>query len=42
MLIKWRAKRGSGATYSVLYDALRDERAGQTKLAQQYCCLKRS
>ena len=41
MLIKWRAKHGSGATYSVLYDALRDERTGQTELAQGYCCLKK-
>ena len=39
MLLKWRAKYGSEATYRVLYDALCDECVGQTELAQKYCCL---
>ena len=42
MLIKWRAKCGLRATYSVLYDALCDERVDQTELAQGYCCLRKS
>ena len=39
MLLQWRAKYGSEATYRVLYDALCDECVGQTELAQKYCCL---
>lgn len=38
MLLKWRAKCGSGATFRVLYDALCDERVDQMELAQKYCC----
>lgn len=38
MLLQWRAKCGSGATYRVLYDALCDELVGQRDLAQKYCC----
>ena len=39
MLLQWRAKYGSGATFRVLYDALCDECVGQTELAEKYCCL---
>lgn len=38
MLLQWRAKYGSGATFRVLYDALCDERVNQMALAQKYCC----
>ena len=38
MLLRWRAKYGSGATFKILYDALCDERVDQMELAQKYCC----
>ena len=38
MLLQWRAKYGSWATFRVLYDALCDEYVGETEFAQKYCC----
>ena len=37
MLLKWKAKCGFGATYRVLYHAMRGERVDQTELAERFC-----
>ena len=39
MLLQWKAKYGSRATYRALYDALCHECVGQMELAEKYCCL---
>ena len=40
MLIAWKQKVGSEATYKVLYDTLRHELVECKDLAEQYCCDK--
>ena len=41
MLMAWKQKKGSEATYKVLYDALCDELVECKFLAEQYCCNKK-
>lgn len=36
LLISWKEREASAATYSVLHEALSD--VGRTDLAQQFCC----
>ena len=38
MLMNWRQKEGSNATYKVLYDALCDKKVQCKLLAEQFCC----
>ena len=38
MLLAWKQRDGSGATYSVLHKALCDERLNRRDLAQKFCC----
>ena len=38
MLIAWKERKGSAATYQVLYDALCHELVNRVDLAQQFCC----
>ena len=38
MLMDWKEKVGSGATYKVLYDALCHELVECKLLAERYCC----
>ena len=37
MLLRWKEKRGAGATYKVLYEALCHEYVDRKDLAQQFC-----
>ena len=37
MLLKWKAKNGSGATYKVLYEALCRKYVDRKDLAAQFC-----
>ena len=37
MLLAWKRKEGSGATYQVLYDALCHELVNCKELAEKYC-----
>lgn len=37
MLIKWKQKKGSGATYQILYDALTHEFVSCKLLAETFC-----
>ena len=37
MLIEWRQKRGSDATYRLLYNALCDRLVGSKLLAEEFC-----
>ena len=39
MLLSWKKRKGSEATYRVLNDALRDTRVNRTDLAEKFCCL---
>ena len=41
MLFRWKQKRGSDATYGVLYDALCDKLVGRRDLAEVFCCDQR-
>lgn len=41
MLLRWKQRKGSDATYSVLNNALRDRLVDRTDLAQELCCLTR-
>ena len=38
MLIKWKRKKGSKATYRCLYDALCHKLMNRTDLAEEFCC----
>ena len=38
MLLAWKQRDGSGATYSVLYKALCDKRVKRKDLAHEFCC----
>ena len=38
MLVSWKQKEGSKATYQVLYDALTDELVSCKLLAEEFCC----
>ena len=38
MLIKWKRKKGSEATYRCLYDALRHDLVYRRDLAEEFCC----
>ena len=38
LLLAWKQKGGSNATYSVLKQALCDQRVNRTDLVQQFCC----
>ena len=38
MLMAWKQKEGSDATYKVLYDALCNEKVQCKLLAEQFCC----
>ena len=38
MLMSWRQKEGSNATYKVLYDALCDKKVQCKYFAEQICC----
>ena len=38
MLLTWKQRGGSDATYSVLYQALCDKRVDRKDLAQEFCC----
>lgn len=38
MLLKWKEVEGSGATFRVLYDALRHELVEREDLAERFCC----
>ena len=38
MLLKWKQRGGSDATYNVLYQALCDKYVGRKDLAQEFCC----
>ena len=40
MLIAWKQKEGSNATYKVLYDALCNKKVQCKLLAEQFCCDK--
>ena len=43
MLRDWKERKGSGATYEVLYDALCDEeRVACRNLAEEICCVQSS
>ena len=37
MLLKWKQAQGSGATFRVLHDALRDPLVNRRDLAEKYC-----
>ena len=37
MLLKWKQAEGSGATFRVLHDALRDPLVNRRDLAEKYC-----
>ena len=41
MLMAWKQKKGSEATYKVLYDTLCHELVECKDLAEQYCCNKK-
>ena len=38
MLIKWKGKKGSKATYRCLYDALCHDLVNRKDLAEEFCC----
>ena len=38
MLMAWKQKEGSNATYEVLYDALCNKKVQCKLLAEQFCC----
>ena len=38
MLMAWKGREGSNATYQVLYDALCHEFVGLRDLAEKFCC----
>ena len=38
MLLSWKQRKGSDATYLVLNNALRETRVNRTDLAQEFCC----
>lgn len=38
MLMDWKQREGSAATYQVLYDALCHPRVEYKNLAEQFCC----
>ena len=38
MLIKWKRKKGSKATYRCLYDALCHDLVNRRDLAEKFCC----
>ena len=38
MLIKWKRKKGSEATYRCLYDALCHDLVNRRDLAEEFCC----
>ena len=38
MLIKWKRKKGSEATYRCLYDALCHDLVNRRDLAEKFCC----
>ena len=38
MLMAWKQKEGSNATYKVLYDALCNKKVQCKLLAEQFCC----
>ena len=39
MLLSWKQRKGEGATYQVLKEALCDEElVGRTDLAEKFCC----
>ena len=42
MLIAWKAREGSHATYRVLYDALCHELVGRRDLAEMFCLVRPS
>ena len=37
LLRRWRAQKGSDATYQALYDALTNRFVGRSDLAEKYC-----
>ncbi len=39
MLLHWKQKEGSAATYQALCKALRHELVGRKDLAERFCCL---
>ena len=39
MLLKWKAAKGSGATFQVLYDALCHDLVNRRDLAEKYCLI---
>ena len=38
VLLRWRKRQGSFATYQILYDALCHELVGSKDLAEKFCC----
>ena len=38
MLMEWKQREGSSATYTVLYEALRHEFVNRKDLAEKICC----
>ena len=38
MLMTWKQREGSKATYKVLYDALCNKKVQRRDLAEQFCC----
>ena len=41
MLLHWKQKEGSEATYQVLFKALDNNKVDRKDLAQKYCCVKK-
>ena len=41
MLLKWKQRHGSSATYQVLYTALCDKLVERRDLAEKICCIKK-